>query len=150
MWLLSSASVEWLDGLRGLVDFGLFILIWLVQLIIYPSFAFCAPEHFSRWHYRYTGLISLFVAPLMFSESGIYLWQAVVWRRWHDVLGVGLVLVIWAATLLLSVPCHDRLQQSGFDLAVIRRLVRTNWVRTCSWSLLLGIDLATGVILAAV
>jgi len=48
---------------RVAVDFGMLILIWLVQLIIYPSFQYSARESFIQWHEKYTGLITLVVLP---------------------------------------------------------------------------------------
>jgi hypothetical protein len=97
-------SIEWLDSLRGHIDFGLFILIWLVQLIIYPSFEFTSSVHFRQWHYRYTGLITIFVAPLMFSQTGLYAWEVYAVRRWHDVCGLVCIAIVWLSTLTLSVP----------------------------------------------
>ena len=48
-------------------------------------------------------------------------------------VGFALVVVIWIATLLASVPMHERLAR-GFDAAAHRRLVRTNWIRTAAWT----------------
>lgn len=135
-----------LDELRPFFDLGMGLLIWLVQLIVYPSFAYSSPESFKSWHFRYTGLITIFVLPLMFGQSGIYLASAWLAGRWHDWSGVVLVAACWAATFLLSVPCHDGLQKNGFDLAVVQRLVRTNWIRTIAWSTICVIDIAVGLV----
>ena len=43
------------------------------------------------------------------------------------------ILIIWASTFFLSVPCHSKLQQSK-DKQQISRLVLTNWPRTILWS----------------
>jgi hypothetical protein len=53
-----------------------------------------------------------------------------MWSVW---LGFALVLVIWIATMTTSVPMHARLGQ-GADEAALRRLVRTNWIRTLAWT----------------
>jgi len=135
--------VEAADTLRCYVDIALFILIWLVQLIIYPSFVHVRESVFISWHNKYTGLISLFVAPLMFGQSGIYLYAAFSLGRWHDILGSVCIAGLWLSTFLLSVPCHDRLHRSGYDLPTIKRLVRTNWIRTFLWTLMLAITLLT-------
>jgi hypothetical protein len=42
---------------------------------------------------------------------------------------------------VLQVPCHRTLER-GFDPAVARRLVATNWIRTVCWSLRLLVALA--------
>jgi hypothetical protein len=48
--------------------------------------------------------------------------------------GLALLAVVWLSTALLQVPCHRRLER-GFDGAVVRRLVSTNWIRTLAWTL---------------
>jgi hypothetical protein len=45
----------------------------------------------------------------------------------------GLVVTAWLSTFGLQVPCHNQLRK-GFSSAVHTRLVRTNWVRTLSWT----------------
>ena len=49
-------------------------------------------------------------------------------------LAVTLMIVIWVATIALSVPCHEKLSL-GFDASAHRRLVLTNWIRTIAWTL---------------
>jgi uncharacterized membrane protein YqjE len=121
--------------LQIMVDSGLVVLIWLVQLIIYPSFRYTQEQHFTVWHSRYMRLISLIVGPLMLLQlsvelryifSGDYRWQRLV-----------LLVAVLTCTFFISVPCHRRLQQGQQkDLEVINRLVVTNWWRTVFWSLL--------------
>jgi len=36
--------------IRLLFDFGLLVLIWLVQLVIYPSFLYYEQDNLKRWH----------------------------------------------------------------------------------------------------
>jgi len=134
------SPIELIDPLRIIVSMGLFILIWLVQLIIYPSFAFAAVETFTQWHKRYTGLITIFVAPLMLLQTTAFAWQAFFLGRWHDWVGFALVVTCWIATFCLSVPCHDALQRQGYDLKIIKRLVRTNWIRTAAWTAVFVLD----------
>jgi hypothetical protein len=119
--------------LQTIVDSGLFVLIWLVQLVIYPSFAVIEEEHFYSWHTRFSAMISLVVTPLMVIQVGI---EAVVMMsdiRWWRII---LIILIWLSTFFLSIPCHRRLHTGGKDAVVIRRLVLTNWIRTLLWSLL--------------
>ncbi|MFH2123718.1 MAG: hypothetical protein ABIJ50_09600 [Pseudomonadota bacterium] len=116
------------------VDSGLFILIWLVQLIIYPSFRYTKAEDFIQWHSRYTFLMGLIVSPLMLIQVGIegfFLCRGEI--RWWRLATIAL---IWLATFTLAVPCHRQLQHHGKVLSTIDRLVITNWLRTVLWSLL--------------
>ncbi len=125
---------------RLCIDFGLFILIWMVQLIVYPSFIYIDANLFSQWHDKYTGLISVFVVPLMFTQVGLVLYQFITTQK-VLVLIVGLlVLLIWINTFLYAIPCHNKLQV-GKDLEVVEQLIKINWWRTILWSLVCGISL---------
>ncbi|WP_442505800.1 hypothetical protein SH528x_004609 [Novipirellula sp. SH528] len=127
--------------LKPLVDAGLFVLIWLVQWIIYPSFEFCDPDRFKSWHTRYTQLISFFVIPLMFAQVGLHGWAIVSDPSIAGWFAILCIAIAWGSTFVLSVPCHNRLQQHGYDVATIGRLVQTNWVRTAAWTAVLIVDL---------
>ena len=121
-------------GLQIIVDSGLFILIWLVQLIIYPSFRFIDNKAFIGWHGRYTSTIGLIVTPLMLLEAGVEIMNCLSENpRWLRIL---LIALIWLSTFSLSVPCHSILHREGKDLTTINRLVMTNWVRTLLWTIL--------------
>ena len=45
------------------LDFGLFLVLWLVQLIIYPGFYYSADTTFIDWHVSYVKRIMLFSSP---------------------------------------------------------------------------------------
>ena len=116
---------------------GLLVLIWTVQLVIYPSFKHVSPERFVDWHYRYTGLITWVVAPLFLGQIAAGCW--LVWDRSSTpvspseaafliLCGLG-----WVFTFAYSVPCHRELQK-GPSEAKIRRLILTNGLRTAAWS----------------
>ena len=47
------------------VDFAMFVLIWVVQLIVYPAFHKIDDRVFVSWHGSYCNRIGLFVLPLM-------------------------------------------------------------------------------------
>ncbi|HHB75932.1 MAG TPA: hypothetical protein ENK84_05250 [Desulfobulbus sp.] len=120
--------------LQIMVDSGLFILIWLVQLIIYPSFQYTEEGDFINWHYRYTGLMGAVVSPLMLLQAGGEIWTAITREpRW---VRITIITLAWISTFTLSVPCHRRLHTVGKNMTVIRRLVLTNWSRTLLWSVL--------------
>ncbi|WP_435017192.1 hypothetical protein TA3x_004787 [Tundrisphaera sp. TA3] len=118
-----------------MVSFGLVVLIWLVQIIIYPSFAEVAPDRFRAHHAAYTRAISWFVIPLMFGQVFL-IGRGLVDRpdRW-GILAAALVVAAWVSIFVLSVPLHGKLQEAGYDADLIRRLVATNWPRTVAWTL---------------
>lgn len=50
-----------------------------------------------------------------------------------------MLLMIWLATAVISVPIHNRMARGDSRAETINRLVSTNWLRTILWSLRLGI-----------
>ena len=120
-------------------NFGLLILIWLVQLVIYPSFKHWDRRSFARNHAWYTGAITWVVLPLMFGQVGMLV---VHWSP--DAGGIIisqclLVAIAWLATFSMSVPLHRRLQQ-GWDMQTIDRLVISNVLRTIAWTIVFLLD----------
>ena len=117
------------------VSWGLCILIWLVQVIIYPGFRRISSHAFESYHRWYTIRISAVVIPLMLCEVVVTIaWLGFDNYSFFSLMSVFLVAIIWLSTFLLQVPMHKCLQ-SGKDDACIRRLVTTNWIRTIAWSL---------------
>ena len=117
------------------VSGGLFILIWLVQIIIYPGMVRIPSNDFVNYHAWYVTRITMIVLPLMICEIVI----AIAWFFLHDnlvypIVTNCLVILVWWSTFTFQVPIHKRLQ-SGKDKSKIRRLVATNWIRTIAWSL---------------
>lgn len=113
-------------------------LIWTVQVVHYPLMARVGEESYADYQAEHVRRITTLVGPLMLVEVALavgLLWRAATPRQ--DLLGIAgllLLLVIWSATALFSVPAHRRLE-SGYCPAAHRRLVRTNWIRTVAWSL---------------
>jgi hypothetical protein len=117
------------------VSWGLLILIWLVQLIIYPGLARIPSSDFVKYHAWYVIRITMVVLPLMVCEIII----AIAWFFLQDSLlypmvAGGLVMLVWCSTFTFQVPIHKSLQ-AGKDQSKINRLVATNWIRTVAWSL---------------
>lgn len=121
-----------MEDLKGQVCFGLLVLIWMVQLIVYPSFRFAQTGEFLVWHKIYMRAISWIVVPLMFGQVALVaLTWSMDWRSVVQALGIA---VAWGVTFLWSAPGHQELQRVGWDAGVIDRLVLTNWARTAAWT----------------
>lgn len=113
-------------------------IIWLVQIVHYPLFAFVGEKDYAKFHLAHMNWISFVVAPLMIIEAiaAILLLfyppenldRRLLW------LGVLLVVIVWASTFLLQVPLHEKLAR-GFSSDTHRLLVGTNWIRTAGWTL---------------
>ena len=119
---------------RVAVDFGMLVLIWLVQLIIYPSFEFTDKDAFLAWHEKYSALITIVVLPLMFGQLALTLYQLSQERSWSTIACVVLIALCWIVTFTLSVPAHNQLQAMGNEPEIVRWLVLTNWLRTFGWT----------------
>jgi len=117
------------------VSWGLLILIWLVQTIIYPGFDRISAGDFAGYHRWYVKRISAVVTPLMIGEAIISIaWLSSVNDSLLPSVSVFMVVIVWLSTLVLQVPIHNHLK-SGKDPAAIRQLVATNWIRTIAWSI---------------
>lgn len=116
------------------VDFGLVVLIWLVQLIIYPSFAKINPDQFIAWHTVYTRWITVVVAPLMFAQLGLAIYLIAYFSGWTSWIRFALIVGAWLLTFFLAVPLHNALGAEGNKPDLIHRLVLVNWPRTLVWT----------------
>ena len=116
------------------VSWGLLLLIWLVQIIIYPGFERVPSTGFINYHRWYVKRISAVVLPLMICEVIISVgWLMLENYSIYSVIATLLVVIIWLSTFTLQVPVHQKLQ-SAKDQACIRRLVNSNWIRTIAWT----------------
>lgn len=132
-----------LEQLQIVSDFGMCVVLWLVQLIIYPSFQRIAPERVLAWHARYTFRVSFIIMPLMLVQLGLSVWFFWLAPNWIHGLHLALVLVAWGLTFFVSVPLHDRISQGESDAAVFKALVDTNWPRTVLWTCLSVVSLGS-------
>jgi hypothetical protein len=111
-------------------------LIWVVQLVHYPMFDGLDSTTFRKSHAFHSRRILWIVGPAMLSEfclAGLLFFERGL-RDWPAATGFGLVLWIWAVTVFIMVPIHQRLERSGFRPEIHRALVRWNWLRTLAWS----------------
>jgi hypothetical protein len=117
-----------------LVSVALFILIWIIQVLHYPSFLYVDKNDFSKFEAFHTRRITFLVLPLMVSELILSLIN-------FNYLILGIIVLIWLSTFFIQVPCHEKLK-FGFDKLTIERLIFTNWIRTSLWTVKLFILIA--------
>lgn len=118
-------------------------LIWFVQVVHYPLFPAVGTlsggeQGFVEYEKQHCDRTSFVVIPPMIIEliTGLYsLFSPTLFRMTYSEAAFGVLLIacLWGSTFFLQVPCHQRLC-NGFDGAVARRLVMTNWLRTALWS----------------
>ncbi len=121
-------------------------LVWLVQVVHYPMLSDLDPARAGEACQRHARLITPVVGPAMVLEAiiAVFLLSPGEWwghggtnpGRGLPWSGAAAVLLLWLSTFFVQVPLHARLAaQSGeVDIATVRLLVRTNWVRTVLWS----------------
>ena len=124
-----------IEILRLVVDFGLVVLVWIVQTIIYPSFLYMTEEQVRKWHPRYSTMITFFVAPLMFLQVGTVIYQIVNALSPWAIVSILCVLAVWCITFLQAVPLHRKIGRIPSSLDVRKQLVKVNWPRTLLWTL---------------
>ena len=116
------------------IDFAMFVLIGLVQVIVYPVFREIPSDKFAIWHPRYCNQIGWFVLPLMIvqlldsASSCFFVADDLSWAK------LLCVLFAWAVTFFISAPCHRRLMREGKIDRVVERLIRTNLYRVFAWA----------------
>jgi hypothetical protein len=106
-------------------------VIWIVQIVHYPSFAFINKESFKESMMFHQKKISFIVIPLMALEVLVLVFDEMTYRNYLNLLIVGL---IWLCTFFIQVPIHNRLLH-GYDEFLIKKLAKMNWIRTCLWTL---------------
>lgn len=127
--------------LKLLFDTALFILICLVQLVIYPSFIYYSEQQLKEWHKIYTSKITIVVMPLMLGQLGLYLYDVFDSYSVFNTVIFLLVLINWLSTFLIFVPLHNKIGQEVTTLEVRKQLVQKNWIRTILWTLIFLISL---------
>jgi hypothetical protein len=130
-----SLIIETLHEHALAIDFAMFVLIWLVQLIVYPSFRFIQSDRFLQWHALYCHRVSYFVLPLMTMQlidsvsTSFFVGGPSSWVRLSSVLAA------WAITFAHSAHRHQALTKEGKNQREIDSLIRMNWLRTLFWTL---------------
>lgn len=109
-------------------------LIWLIQLVHYPSFKFIEKNEFCQFHKMHSIRITLIVGPVMAIEliSGVLLLLKHI-SNFLLIINLLFLILIWLATAFVSVPIHSRLESAKTD-SYIDNLVKTNWIRTFLWT----------------
>jgi len=125
-----------IELLRILIDFGLFVLIWLVQLIIYPSFKYYHATNLFNWHKTYTSNIAIVVMPLMLGQLIVYGFLLFTQPTNFNIFGFIITVSLWISTFLQFVPLHSTISNREISEKLLNQLVLRNWLRTSLWTIL--------------
>ncbi|MFS4415102.1 hypothetical protein [Maribacter sp. 2307ULW6-5] len=126
-----------------LFDTATLVLIWAVQLAIYPGLTYYAHPELVVWHRSYTQRITFVVLPLMFGQLAGSIWAVMVAPETVPIMKLALVLAIWVMTFAVFVPLHHKIEGSTEAQAkgITAQLVAKNWWRTLLWTLVFVLGL---------
>ena len=120
-------------NLSLLVDTVFLYLIWVIQLVIYPSFKYISDKNFLEWHKNYCNIIGFFIIPLMLFQL---IESVILVIDFRGVINFAVVIITWALTFTVFVRIHKKLSNEGNKKDIINTLLRLNWLRVFLWSLL--------------
>lgn len=120
-------------NLSLIVDTVFLYLIWVIQLVIYPSFRYISNHNFLKWHKNYCNIIGFFVIPLMLFQL---IESVILVIDFRGVLNFAVVIITWALTFTVFFNIHKKLSKEGNKKDIINTLLRLNWLRVFLWSLL--------------
>ena len=109
-------------------------IIWVIQLLHYPTFHFIKESDYVEFQHFHMQRISFIVVPVMIIEllSGFML--VYYFRSNLFILCLTILLVIWLITFVFFTKLHQSLL-GGYDKIIVNKLVQINWSRTVLWSL---------------
>ena len=109
-------------------------IIWVIQLLHYPTFHFIKESDYVEFQHFHMQRISFIVVPVMIMEllSGFML--VYYFRSNLLILCLIILLFIWLITFVFFTKLHQSLLD-GYDKKIVDKLVKINWSRTVLWSL---------------
>ena len=116
-------------------------VIWVIQLLHYPSFHFINDQKYVEFQHFHMKRISFIVIPAMLVELASGLLLAYFFRSSLTIILLAFLLGIWGITFIFFTNIHQKLT-NGYDHSVVDRLIQINWSRTALWSLRLIILLS--------
>lgn len=125
-----------LELTRLLIDFGLMVLIWMIQLVVYPGLCHYPNRELEVWHKQYKNRIAVIVGPLMLVQLVISVLQFREVQNIYTWASLGIILIIWLLTFLIFVPLHNAITPNQSCDEITSDLVKKNWWRTFLWTLL--------------
>ena len=116
-------------------------VIWVIQLLHYPSFHFINDKKYIEFQHFHMQRISFIVIPAMLIELASALLLAYFFRSSLTIILLALLLGVWAVTFIFFTNMHQKLT-NGYNQSIVDRLIQINWSRTILWSLRLIILLS--------
>ena len=110
-------------------------VIWVVQLVHYPSFLYVEKNNFRLFQKFHMSRIGFIVGPLMFVEllTGAMLIFIYKLSDYYFFTSILLLVGIWFSTAVVFTRIHKKLLD-GYNEKLIHDLIGSNWLRTIMWT----------------
>ena len=111
-------------------------VIWVIQLVHYPSFHFIELKQYTAFQRFHMSRISYVVIPAMLTELITLILIIISLDQVGPIILASalLLIVIWLMTAVFFSGVHQKLTL-GYEQTVVNRLVKLNWGRTLLWTL---------------
>ena len=110
-------------------------VIWVVQLVHYPSFLYTDKNKYKLFQEFHMSRIGFIVGPLMAVEliTGAMLLIILKLSNIYYFASMLLLIGIWFLTAIVFTRIHGKLL-NGYSEKLIHDLIRFNWSRTIMWT----------------
>jgi len=114
-------------------------IIWMVQILHYPSFLFVDKQQYTEFQQFHMKKISYIIVPIMLLElfSGFGILFYIEKAQLSLYASLTLLVLIWVITGLFFTKYHTELSKK-YNRNTILRLIRFNWIRTVLWTIRLA------------
>ena len=114
-------------------------IIWMVQILHYPSFLFVDKQQYTEFQHFHMKKISYIIVPIMLLElfSGFAILFYIEKVQLSLYASLTLLVLIWVITGLFFTKYHTELSKK-YNRNTILRLIRFNWIRTVLWTIRLA------------
>ena len=111
-------------------------VIWVIQLVHYPSFHFVELKQYTTFQRFHMARISYVVIPAMLTELFTLILIVIPMDQIDNLVLASAILLIfiWIMTAVFFSGVHQKLTL-GYDQTVVDKLVKLNWGRTLLWTL---------------
>ena len=115
-------------------------IIWIVQILHYPTFLFIDKKQYTEFQQFHMKKISYIIIPIMIVElfSGLGILFLIQKGQILFYGSLALLVLIWMLTGLLFTKYHSELSKK-YNQETILQLIRFNWIRTLLWTIRLAL-----------
>jgi len=119
---------------RDSIDLTMLVFLWLVQVIIYPSFKDISKESILHWHKAYQFKICIVMGPVMLFQFYVITFDVINSVSQVSIIRFLLLIASWLLTVTVSVPLHRKIERNEDLENSINKLTQTNVPRTLTWT----------------